>query len=323
MVAGIDHGMIRPEGRSRRGPQMSATPDSTLASPELLLADLQRQLAQCGAERDEALRRETATAEVLQIINSSSGDLAPVFDAIFEKAHTLCGAAHGSLNLCDGENLRAVATRAVSNEFAEVLRKGYRAADSPPSRALIEGDPFVEIADCAEIDHPAFRSAVELSGIRTVLFVPLRRDNAFLGHIAASRLEVRPFTDKQIALLQNFAAQAVIAIENARLLNELRERTNDLQEALEYQTATSDVLNVISRSTADVQPVLDTVAETAARLCGADDGSISIRDGEVYRYVSNSTSAPEPEFWAIQRQRRIVPAKAFTGGYCSKVRSYT
>src|SRR5215469_4426432 len=299
--------MIRPESRSRRGPQMS-----TLADSEQLIADLQRQLAECRAARDEALRRETATAEVLQIINSSSGDLAPVFDAILEKAHALCGAAHGTLNLCDGENLRAVATRAVSNEFAEVLRKGYRAADSPPSRALIEGNPFVEIADCAEIDHPAFRSAVELSGIRTVLFVPLRRDNAFLGHIAASRLEVRPFTDKQIALLQNFAAQAVIAIENARLLNELRERTNDLQEALEYQTATSDVLRVISRSTSDLQPVLDTLVQTAGRLCNADSAYIAPRDGEVYRVAA--AFGLQPTFGAFAREVPMRPSRDWIGG---------
>jgi hypothetical protein len=194
--------------------------------------------------------------------------------------------------------LRAVATHAVSDEFAEVLRQGYRAADSPASRALIEGEPFVQIANSVEVDHPVFRGAAELSGIRTVLFVPLRRDDAFLGLISAARLEVRPFSDKQIALVENFAAQAVIAMENARLINET-------QEALEQQTATADVLGVINSSPGDLAPVFDAMLDKALRLCGATYGHLSIYDGERFDRVAVRGDPQLVEY--VQRRGTFKP----------------
>jgi GAF domain-containing protein len=267
---------------------MSATPDSTFTNPERVIADLQRQLAEreaelteCKAERDEALARQTATAEVLQVTNSSPGDLAPVFDAMLEKAVRLCGADFGLMQTYDGEAFHTVTHHNSPRQFVEFLRTPFRPTPGLASDRIVRGEDVVTFADIAAdavyaTSNTVGSRLVELTGARSHLTVALRKDGALLGEIVMYRREVLPFTDKQIALLENFAAQAVIAMENARLLTETR-------EALEQQTATAEVLQVINSSPGDLSPVFDAILEKAHNLCSAPYGSLQVFDGEQFR----------------------------------------
>jgi two-component system NtrC family sensor kinase len=179
-------------------------------------------------ELRESLEQQTATAEVLQVINSSPGELQPVFQAILNKAHTHCGATRGALHLFDGETFRPVAIQGLPHDWAEQQRRGFSVRQTAHLEPLLTGAPFVHIADERSVDNPQARAAAE-HGARTNLALALRKDGALLGLISCARGEVRPFSEKEIAFLENFAAQAVISMDNARLLEEIRRRQAELR----------------------------------------------------------------------------------------------
>ncbi len=236
-------------------------------------------------ETREALEQQTATAEVLQVINSSPGDLAPVFDAMLEKALRLCGAAFGELHTFDGERFHTAAQRGGPPEFVAIRAKtSLSGRPGTASGRILETRRTLHIPDLKAEDayrtgEPTRRDSVDLGGIRTLLAVPLLRDDKVVGLAAIYRHEVRPFSAREITLLESFAAQAVIAMENARLLTETR-------DSLEQQTATSEVLQVINSSPGDLPPVFDAMLERAMRLCGGSFGVFAVYQGEHYRVAA-------------------------------------
>ncbi len=253
-------------------------------------------LTERTADLTEALEQQTATSEVLQVISSSPGDLEPVFASMLEKAVRICDAAFGNIYRWDGDALHLVATRNTPPAFAEARRYSLFKRPGPKTVTgrMLASQAVVHVADATaepgygDKSDPGAVAAVELGNVRTILAVPMWKEDELIGSFTVYRQEVRPFTDKQIALVTNFAAQAVIAIENARLLSELR-------QSLEQQTATSQVLQVISSSLGNLKQVFATILENATRICEAKFGALYLNEGDGFRAIAMHNAPPAYE----------------------------
>src|SRR5262249_16248652 len=228
-------------------------------------------------ELKESLEQQTATSEILGVIASSPTDIQPVLDAVAKNAARLCEATDAQIRLVEGNETRLVAS------FGTLpVVPGFRPVSplNPSGRAILTRETL-HIHDLQEVKSEFPESVGVRRGVRTFLSEPMLREGNAIGAINIRRMEVRPFSDRHIKLLKTFAAQAVIAIENVRLFKEIQERNAELREALEHQTATAEVLAIIGRSPTDVQPVLDAIVESAARVCGIDDVLLRLRDRDV------------------------------------------
>ena len=268
------------------------------------------EVARLTCELNEALEQQAATSEVLAVISSPSGKLERVFQSILEKATRICEAKFGLMYLYESGAFRNVASQGAPPAYVELRRR-------EPVFHPVPEHPLAQVAATRQVFHVADIAAVrgrladlggartlvivpmkdtelvELAGVRTLLVMPMLKENGLIGAITIYRQEVRPFSEKQIALVQNFASQAVIAIENARLLNELRQRTNDLSEVLKQQTATSEVLHVISSSPSELDPVFQTILANATRICQAQYGNLYLFEDDAFRLVGSHSTSTE------------------------------
>jgi GAF domain-containing protein len=288
-------------GRKAKTLKVARSSSSSAPGKETELARLTRERNEALEQLSEALKQQTAASEVLRLISGSPGELGAVFDAMLVNATKLCEARFGILLLWEEDAFRTVALHNAPPAFVEHRRREpvIRPAPVTSLGRLVATKQVDHIADMraekAYVDrHPGPVSLVELAGARTVINVPMLKERELIGCIALYRQEVRPFTDKQIALLQTFAAQAVIAIENARLLNELR-------ESLQQQTATADVLRIISSSPGELQPVFQALLENATRLCEAKFGMLYRFDGNAFHFAAEVDSPQE--YVDFNRQR--------------------
>ena len=248
---------------------------------------LLNELRQRTDDLTDALEQQTATSEVLQVISSSPGDLDPVFHTMLHNAVRICEAKLGNIALLDGDQLRVVSQFGAPPVFEELRRRDpFIPIGQTPLGRILETRQVLTVPDLAAVEPYASSPLVNLAGARAFIGVPLQKESKLIGVLSIYREDVRPFTNKQIELVQNFAAQAVIAIENTRLLNELRQRTDDLSEALEQQTATSEVLKVISSSPGELEPVFQTILKNATNICGAKFGTLIRIENGAPRIIS-------------------------------------
>jgi class 3 adenylate cyclase/putative methionine-R-sulfoxide reductase with GAF domain len=300
----------RPKTLKRHNaPKTARRRNFSAAGPQEQISALTRQLK-------ESQEQQTATSEVLKVISSSPAQLEPVFQAVLANAVRICEAKFGIMFLYENSEFQPAALLNASKDFADFLwRRGpFKAPPGTPLDRLLKTKGVIYTAD--ETAEPNPGASARLGGARSLVALPMVKQNKLIGAIVIYRQEVRPFTDKQIELVANFAKQAVIAIENAQLLNELRQRTSDLSEALDQQTATSEVLKVISSSPGELGPVFQAMLERAVRICGAKFGNLLLVEGDAFRHVALH-GAPQAY---LEKRRREPVIRARPGSDLDRVR---